>query len=254
MEEHAVRSADYTKTYYKLRERGSSAGAELVLPLLFDRIHITSMVDVGCGTGTWLRAARRLGASRLLGIENPWAGRHQVDDSQIEIRWHNLEERLDISETFDLCVCLEVAEHLSPSRGETFVDDLCHTSKRILFGAAVPGQRGRHHVNERWQSFWTSLFKARAYVAMDAIRPSIWSVDDIPYWYRQNTLIYVHESQYLADLAELQPLTNQSPILDVVHPDLLTQVLECPDVKTAVRTGLKVPGALIRAFKRRVGP
>ena len=243
---------DYKKFYYKHREKRSTQGADLVLPLVFDHLPIKSVIDVGCGTGTWLRAARSLGASRTLGVENPWTRRHQVEDRQIEMRWQNLEEPFAIADTFDLCICLEVAEHLSPARAESFVGDLCHTSRRILFGAAVPGQRGRHHVNEQWQSFWASIFRERAYVPIDAIRPIVWNVGDIPYWYRQNTLIYVHQSQYPADLAALQPLIDQSSILDLVHPDLLTRLLERPDVKTAVRMALKVPAAVIRGLKRRV--
>jgi hypothetical protein len=45
---------DYKKLYYKLREKRSTRAADLVLPLLFDHLHIKSVIDVGCGTGTWL--------------------------------------------------------------------------------------------------------------------------------------------------------------------------------------------------------
>lgn len=90
-------------------------------------------------------------------------------------------------------------------------------------------------------------------MAMDAIRPTVWNISEIPYWYRQNTLVFVHESQYPEDVAALQSLTVRPCILDVVHPDLLTEVLERPDVKTAMRTGLKLPGAIIRVARRRIG-
>jgi hypothetical protein len=152
-----------------------------------------------------------------------WTRQYQVEDGQIENQVAKSRRAAHHRGNIrPLCMPRGCRAPVART-AESSVDDLCHTSRTILFGAAVPGQRGRHHVNLQWQSFWASLFKARAYVAIDAIRAIVWNVGDILYWYRQNTLIYVHESQYAEDLAALQPLTDQSSILDVVHPDLLTR-------------------------------
>ena len=57
-------------------------------------------------------------------------------------------------------ISLEVAEHLSPGRAESFISDLCQAAPVVLFGAAIPGQGGVGHLNEQWQSYWANLFEA----------------------------------------------------------------------------------------------
>lgn len=64
----------------------------------------------------------------------------------------NLEDELRLPQTFDLAICIEVIEHLSPARGESLVADLCRCAPHVLFGAAIPGQTGPNHLNTRWPS------------------------------------------------------------------------------------------------------
>jgi len=48
-----------------------------VLPMKFFNILLNifipeSMIDLGCGTGTWLSVAKKLGVKSVLGIDGPW--------------------------------------------------------------------------------------------------------------------------------------------------------------------------------------
>lgn len=54
---------------------------------------------------------------------------------------------------FDLAMTIEVAEHLTPVRADSFVEDLTRLSDVVLFSAAIPAQGGINHVNEQWQSY-----------------------------------------------------------------------------------------------------
>jgi hypothetical protein len=67
----------------------------------------------------------------------------------IEFVTHNLEATLPLRERFDLAMSLEVAEHLTPGRAESFIQELCGVSDCVLFGAAIPGQGGTNHIHER---------------------------------------------------------------------------------------------------------
>jgi hypothetical protein len=93
-------------------------------------------------------------------------------------------------------------------------------SKKVLFSAAIPGQGGINHFNEQWPSYWADIFSRFCYVPVDCIRPRIWHDDTIPWWYRQNCLLYIEKSDPgLVSLASKNSVPSPSGILDIVHPD-----------------------------------
>ena len=119
----------------------------------------------------------------------------------------DLEDELRIGEEFDLALCMEVAEHLTPGRARSFVADLCILAPYVFFSAAIPGQGGTNHLNEQWQSYWAALFNERGYYPIDIVRPAVWHNDSVAYWYSHNALLYPKMHQ-----------PNQTILLDVVHP------------------------------------
>src|SRR5262249_37198475 len=161
--EGGAATADYTADFYsKFNERSYRAAG-----ILLGEIHAIhpfgSMVDFGCGSGTWLRAAagivRAQGrAPELLGVDGAHVGGIAYREEGGEYLLQDLEEPVRLRRRYDLAISLEVAEHLSPSRGPGFVEDLCAASDVVIFGASIPGQGGLeggvHHVNERWQDYW----------------------------------------------------------------------------------------------------
>ena len=48
----------YHPTYHQKKNSGSLRAARTVLPILLDRFEVRSVVDFGCGAGTWLAAAK----------------------------------------------------------------------------------------------------------------------------------------------------------------------------------------------------
>ena len=95
-----------------------------------------------------------------------------------------------------------------------WVADLVASAPAILFSAAIPGQGGVGHRNERWQSYWAALFAEHGYTAHDIIRPAIWADDAIPAWYRQNAVLYLDEPTRTR--VNLEP--TDPTLLDTVHP------------------------------------
>lgn len=65
----------------------------------------------------------------------------------------DLTQPLSLGRKFDLCVSMEVAEHLPPSRADSFVADLVGLAPVVLFSAAVPEQGGTNHLNEQWPDY-----------------------------------------------------------------------------------------------------
>ncbi|MGH9830080.1 MAG: hypothetical protein ACREDR_43265, partial [Blastocatellia bacterium] len=83
----------------------------------------------------------------------------------------------------------------------------------ILFSAAIPGQQGQGHVNERWPSYWRRLFARHAFSMLDPIRPCVREDRRVMWWYRQNLLLFVSPAA-LANNRRLETMAR-SPNVDL---------------------------------------
>ena len=95
-----------------------------------------------------------------------------------------------------MAISLEVAEHLPESAADDFTSSLTNLSDFVLFSAAIPFQGGIGHVNEQWLTYWVEKFSSRGYLAVDLVRKRIWENQEIPIWFRQNTLVFVKEERF----------------------------------------------------------
>lgn len=197
----------------------SRRSADAVVPIVKALVEPRSVVDVGCGMGTWLAAWRSAGVDDVLGLDGDYVRREQLQIPAERFRAADLASPPALERRFDLATSLEVAEHLPPEASDAFVDALCRYAPAVLFGAAIPSQGGTHHVNERWQSDWMARFAARGYVAIDALRHRVWTDSRVSWWYAQNTLLYV-EPALLAARPALRALADRGVVADLVHPHL----------------------------------
>lgn len=145
-----------------------------------------SLLDVGCGTGTWLQAALSLGVRNVRGIEGLDLPQDMLFVPKSLIERRDLNRLVDLGERFDLVLCLEAAEHIEPENADTLIDTITGHGDLILFAAAAPGQAGTHHVNCQWPEYWQEKFNARGYVCDDEPRWKMWDQLKIEPWYRQN--------------------------------------------------------------------
>lgn len=204
----------YDASFYEKRRARTAPAAHEILSIIAASVPMKSIIDVGCGTGTWLAAALGLGATSARGIEGDWVTTDMLDDARIALRNQSLEDEV-VGAPADLAISLEVAEHLSLERADSFIADLTRLAPAILFSAAIPGQGGVSHINEQWQSYWAEKFIANGYHPVDLVRFQIWNNDEVPMWYRQNIILYLSSSQLAA--SELKPASDPKN-LDIVHP------------------------------------
>ncbi len=226
--------AAYTADFFDLLARGTRGSARAVVPLVNELVRPASVLDVGCGVGTWLAEWDRAGVSDVLGIDGDYVDRTSLELPVDRFAPVDLQQSFSLGRKFDLVQTLEVAEHLDEAYADTFVESLVRHGETILFSAAIPGQGGTHHVNEQWPSYWAEKFARVGYTAYDIIRPQIWTDPQILVWYRQNILIFARGRVF--EGAETR--------LDRVHPEMWR------DPGQILRM---VPGALMTLLHRKLG-
>ena len=212
----------YNNAFYDLQSKESYESALVVLALLRqklgEKIKLDSIIDFGCGVGSWLAAAKEVGFKKVCGTDGDYVPKNRLMISEEEFLDNNLSETQSIKlpeDKFDLAITLEVAEHLPESSANGFVEKIVQTSDLIMFSAAMPYQGGHGHVNENWLSYWCAKFSNVGYTCIDLIRPEIWSDRRVCWWYRQNTLVFI-KNEKLITLPQGISLNNP---VDIVHPE-----------------------------------
>jgi SAM-dependent methyltransferase len=200
----------------------TSSSARSVDPILCSLFDIDSVLDVGCGDGRWLASFSECGVPAVAGTDGPWSdvSKLQIDAANFTVR--DLSQPFDAQRKFSLVVSLEVAEHIESQFSEVFVQNLTRHGDIVLFGAAIPGQGGFRHVNERWQSWWVDLFARQGFEAFDIFRSQLWNRTDISVWYKQNMLLYVNRNRpdLLARVTDYIETNHVAQMpWDVVHPE-----------------------------------
>jgi SAM-dependent methyltransferase len=249
------REAGYDDAFYDDIVAPASRSAAVVVPLVLGlgaTDPISSVVDVGCGLGTWLAAFVDHGVTDVVGVESDHLSSHRLAIGPDQLVIGDLADPPPVGRRFDLAMTLEVAEHLPPERADRFVAYLCSLAPMIMFSAAIPSQGGVHHVNEQWPAWWARRFASHGYRPFDWLRPQIWSDDRVAYYYAQNTIIYVADGVEvpgpLAAAAVDEPLA-------LVHPLLFDAIASRPTASgppSLSRLLRELPGAATRAGSRRL--
>ncbi|MDX2229162.1 MAG: methyltransferase domain-containing protein [Leptolyngbyaceae cyanobacterium bins.349] len=195
-------------------ESYNTKSAKEVVPVIVDLLNPKSVVDVGCGIGTWLSIFKENGINDVLGIDGEYVDRnllYQHIDAKDFIAY-DLTKEITLNRKFDLVISLEVAEHIPEECADKFINTLVSLGDFILFSAAIPGQGGENHINEQWPTYWQEKFNDLGFEVYDFLRLSLWSNENIEWWYKQNIFLAVR-----GDIDFNLPKSTILPKL--VHPE-----------------------------------
>jgi SAM-dependent methyltransferase len=210
----------YDENFYQSHSQMSISSAEVIIPLVLNYLKPKSVVDVGCGIGTWLSVWIKNGINDIIGIDGNYINKSTLLIDKEKFVEIDLEKGYRSPRKFDIATCLEVAEHIREDSAEELINSLCNMSDFILFSAAIPGQEGTLHVNEQYPSYWAKLFNKNNYVPIDCIRKKIWSNENVASWYRQNIMIYLRNN-LLEKYKIFRIEADQTDIrfINLVHPE-----------------------------------
>ena len=240
----------YSESFYAQQRDGSAASARVVVPILRELFNPRSVVDVGCGVGGWLAEFRREGVEDVVGLDGAWLNSSQLRIQEQAFRAIDVSRPIELGRGFDLCLCLEVAEHVAEKHAQQLVDSLVSLAPLVVFSAAIPLQTGTHHVNEQWPHYWASRFEERGYVVLDCVRPRIWEESAVQWWYAQNMLVFARNDvlQQRPDLGDLAAHTHRN-MLNLVHPRMLAMVAASGAATPSTRSRRAHLTSLLRSIR-----
>src|SRR5690606_5564057 len=140
----------YNKDFYEDQQDGSLQSAREVWPVVFKYVRPASVIDIGCGVGTWLKALEEYKVGNYLGVDGDY-----VKSAERQI-WQQKFVAQDFTRFFqapakvDRANSLEVGGHLLQDSADELVKSLSAASDVVLFSAVLPGQTGTYHINEQW--------------------------------------------------------------------------------------------------------
>jgi SAM-dependent methyltransferase len=265
-------SSIYDEKFFTNQEIDSIESSETILGTLFAHSRPASVIDVGCGVGTWAAAASRLDVTEVLGVDGAYVDRRALvipehDFLALDLAQPGLPDAVALRRPgrFDLAISMEVAEHLPYGRAKSFVADLCSLADVVLFSAAIPFQGGTAHINEQWPEFWATFFRSQGFACFDLLRPKLWAMPGVKWWYAQNALLFVRNGSEAFDrfpeaalvrdrsLALVHPSAWLSSILNQWHPYRASaREEEAQDLQAVLRAwveGASAPPSLKAAWR-----
>jgi hypothetical protein len=133
----------------------------LIAASLLEELDFDSVIDLGCANGLLLLPFHEAG-KKVRGIElSPNVSPYLPSGLRSLVAIGDFSA---MDGRADLVCCMEMAEHLQPTRSEELVDKLTTLARKwIYFTAAPPGQGGRGHINCRPMAEWIGWFAARGW-------------------------------------------------------------------------------------------
>ncbi|MFA5359944.1 MAG: methyltransferase domain-containing protein [Patescibacteria group bacterium] len=183
----------YDKKFFDNTFKFEADSARDFTSILIKYFQPKSVIDIGCGVGIYLAEFKKNNI-KILGYDgSPAAIKGSLVGKKIKL--YDLCKPLKLKLKFDLCLCLEVAEHLKKKYAKTLVNSLSELSNIIIFTAATPGQGPKSigHINEQPHKYWQKLFEEKNFKLNKKLTEKIRKEminKKVVWWITKNLMIY----------------------------------------------------------------
>jgi len=169
------------------------AWAENFCDIILKTFNPKSVIDFGCGTGDLLHLFEKKG-TEILGIDGSRANRNHCKINKDNFLLFDIRNKYKSKKKYDLCLCLEVAEHIEERYSDILINSLARSSPNIVFTAAPPGQEGLNHVNLKPYDWWIRKFEGINFKfdksLTEYLKREMTKIPDIHAWYIKNLLVF----------------------------------------------------------------
>lgn len=185
----------YTERFFKkrLKHREWQRHVGSVLCSVFK---IQSVIDFGCGLGSFLEGFKEEGAV-VKGYEFYYdqAEKFIPENIGLYILWGDITEPICENKQWDCTFSIEVAEHIPPECSDMFVKNLCVNSGRyVIMSAAPPGQGGVGHINCQPRILWIKRVESHGFLySQEYTNKALRAIKHIPRvgkWVKQNLMVF----------------------------------------------------------------
>jgi len=144
-----------------------------------------TVLDMGAGKGLYVRYLHATGFRNVTGYE----GVRNIEDlTSGRIQQREFTKPFAPCASFDIVVCLEVAEHIPRDLEPTFLENInCSAYRGLITSWAPPGQSGTGHVNMRTRTDALDRFAALGFVLDDSATQFLQGSATL-YWFKKNVL------------------------------------------------------------------
>ena len=86
----------YDQKFYNRQIDGSLKSAKEYIRYLSDLFNFKSVIDFGCGRGTWLKGFEDVGVNRLVGLDGSWNNQENINNqSSSNDQLEDIKKRLE---------------------------------------------------------------------------------------------------------------------------------------------------------------
>lgn len=155
----------YTVEYYQAINKEESHQAYALADSIEALYHPKSIVDLGCGTGLYIRPFLTKDVD-FLGVDISESAFNDkvrcVGADRLKIV-DIANQGFSLPKKYDVALCLEVLEHIGNEKTNVLIDNITKASDILIVSAAQPGQAGLNHVTLEPPEYWNKLFAEKGF-------------------------------------------------------------------------------------------